>query len=104
MLVDVVRLRVGGVKLTPAQVQAAPRIRGELLYTSWLLGAEGRVFEATLKDSFGSGGSSLIPDLTRASIRKIEGPNIMFVGEEIHGGFNPEDRVKQAWWCVIVGS
>lgn len=103
MLVDVVRLRVDGVKLTAAQVQTAPRIRGELLYTSLLLGAEGRVFEATIKSTSHSGGSSLIPDLTRATIRKIEGPNIMIVGEELHGGFRPENRVPQAWWCKIVG-
>lgn len=109
MLVDVVRLRADGVKLSPESLRTAAVTRGHLHFSSWIRGGNvggwepGRVFEATLKTAIGGpGGNSLIPDLTEARVKKIEGDNIIVVGAELVGGFTTSHARAQAWWCRLV--
>lgn len=103
MQVEVIRLRVDGKKLTQDQLKSMPRALGFLLFTGFTIGDQGLTYEASLKSSVGRGGSSVIPDLHRACVRKIELPNIMISGVEYHGGFKPENEIPQAWWCVVIG-
>lgn len=100
MQVEVIRLRVDGKRLTQDQLKSMPRDRGFLLFTGYTIGKE-ELFEASLKSSVGRGGSSVIPDLHRACVRKIELPNIMISGVEYHGGYKAENEVPQAWWCRL---
>jgi hypothetical protein len=97
MLVDVIRLRADGVKLSPEAVKAATPIRGDLRFGAYRLDT-GVFYDAVLKGSPGAGGTSLIPDLTDAFIRKIKGQDMVIVGNERHG----KELRSQAWWCKVV--
>lgn len=97
MLADVYRLRREGVKLDPAAVKASKPVRGDLRFAGYGL-REGTFFDAKLKRSSGSGGTSIIPDLVRAELRRIDGQDLLFHGYEKVG----DVEHFQAWWCVVV--
>lgn len=108
MMVDVVRLRVGGVKLSPEAVKATPALRGDLRFTyytrtgnvgGWEPGTTGR---AAIKYSPGANGASVVPDLYEAFVKKVQGQSMLVVGYELIDGFTKAHARVQAWWCTIV--
>lgn len=112
MLVDVVRLRSEGVRLAAEAVQAARPVRGHLRVWRWL--DEGKAWEeghraggyltaAVLTPKPGMlGGPALIPDLSPAELRRIDGDGLLLVGLEHLGDGNQERLFQQAWWCRVV--
>jgi hypothetical protein len=107
-MVDVIRLRADGVKLSPEAVKATPPIRGDLrmgstLQTGSVGGWEpGRVYHAELKAGPNAKGHSQIPDLRDAFVKKIEGDSLLVVGYELIGGFSKAHARVQTWWCKVV--
>jgi len=109
MLVDVKRLRSAGLKIHKSVLETQNPVRGDLRYTGFMISGSvggwepGVRYDAVLKrDAQVVGGSSLIPDLHNAWVRKIEGDNLMIVGVELVGGFTTADAVPQAWWCKVI--
>lgn len=108
MLVDVIRLRADGVKLSPEVVKATPPIRGDLRINSTIQSGSvggwepGRVYHAVLKADVSAMGHSMIPDLRDAFVKKIEGDSLLVVGYELIGGYSKAHARVQAWWCKVI--
>jgi hypothetical protein len=91
MLVEMVRLRSEGVKLTREQVRAAPVWRNEL----WMYRIDG-----TVRAIFGSESNYLEP----AAIIVMRGTDFLVVGMETIGMWGAQREVPQAWWCRLIPS
>jgi len=108
MLVDVVRMRVDGVKRPRDAILNDVPTRAELLMktSDWRDPLELRVSEPTTFAFLAvpgdpPGGQSLLPMLVRASKRPDGENGFVVVGEEMHYGTGTPYR-PQAWWCRVV--
>lgn len=107
MLVDAVRMRERGEKLSMSAIEGAMPVRGYLRYWRWRFPAdptlpfEGWAYSAciTAEDRL-LGGPSLLPQLSQARLQSIRGGYLVLVGEE---SFEERPAVTvrflQAWLC-----
>lgn len=105
MLVDVVRLRHEGKKLPKEAVLAAKPLRGYLRLYSWRLGTESAwklVWSANVSSTDDAPHTPALPSLDSARVTRIEGQDIIIVGEERPGYLGTGPAYPQAWWCRLV--
>lgn len=95
MLVEVVRLREDGVKLTREQIRAAQAWRVDF----WMFRMNGVV-----RANYGPAGGSCTYFLEPAAIVSMRGTEFLVVGLERVGKWGAERLVPQAWWCRLAGS
>lgn len=93
MLVEVVELRVTGMKLTPEEVAEAKRHRGNLTFhKGWLY----------LNRGFDTSLDQVITPLHGAQLVKLSGDDMMWTGEQF---IRVADRMvphRQGWWCKLL--
>jgi hypothetical protein len=90
MLVEVVELRATGMKLTPEEVEAAPRHTGNLTITK-----DGSAFLHTGENpDLGQ----LLSPLFGAKLGTLRGDNFMLSGRQSVSKWSGEMK-QQAWWC-----
>jgi hypothetical protein len=93
MLVEVVRLREDGVKLTREQIRAAQPWRAEV----WIC----RMGNGVVRANYGPPGGSCSYYLEPAAIVTMHGTEFLVVGLEKIGKWGAERLVPQAWWCRL---
>lgn len=106
MLVDVVRMRSEGVRLTPTEWAATPAIRGELrIHTG-----PTEVIRASteprpivrMASLLAPDGKGLLQPLINAWVREMHGDQFLVVGEEFVARHYAHPFDPQAWWCTVV--
>lgn len=105
MLVDVVPLRLRGVRRPRDEVLAAVPLRAELQLTIHRPGWHPGQRNAPLLAGLVEPGQTrwALPPLDKARVSKISGPSLLVVGfEEIPRGRREVDVFWQAWWCRLV--
>jgi len=106
MLVDVIRLRDRGTKLTTEQVRTAEKIRGDLMVTTERRshGNGSVVSEVTATLTQPGRREDLLPPLVRVTVKTIQGADILVVGTEILLSPPPASSFQppQTWWCKVV--
>ena len=94
MLVEVVRLREDGAKLSREQLRSAKAFVAEL----WMF----RMANGVVRANYGPPGGSCSCYLEPAAIVTLRGSEFLIVGLETVGKFGQQRQVPQAWWCRLV--
>ncbi|MCW7541865.1 hypothetical protein OOT46_29130 [Aquabacterium sp. A7-Y] len=105
MLVDVVQMRVAGVKIEPMVVRRSAATRGHLSIVrqeggNTMAQAFCTAYFTVLVDY---SSQQLLPALHRANVSRMMGDQFVVVGEqEVREGVAVYGFKPQAWWCRIV--
>jgi hypothetical protein len=101
MLVDVIRMRVKGSKVSKERLQAAEAVRGTLSVTMRLdYGQREQVIVASLVDVPRS--QPLLPVLDHMRMPKLRGESFLLFGfEEIELTRRTVESFPQVWWCRL---
>jgi hypothetical protein len=97
MLVEVIRLRHGGIKLTAEELKAEKAQRGYL----WL---EGSVARVTGDPNSPTTVGDVVHPLADCSVYRIKGDELVLHGVERSAIGMRVIEQKQAWWCRVVAS
>lgn len=95
MLVEVIRLREEGLKLSREQLRAAEVFMAEL----WIF----RMANGVVRANYGPPGGSCTCFLEPAAIVTMRGADFLVVGLETIGKYGAQRQVPQAWWCRLAG-
>lgn len=95
MLVEVIRLREEGLKLTREQLRDAEVFQAEL----WMF----RMANGVVRANYGPPGGSCTCYLEPAAIVTMRGADFLVVGLETIGKYGAQRQVPQAWWCRLAG-
>lgn len=93
MLVEVIRLREEGLKLSREQLRDAQVFRAEL----WMF----RMANGVVRANYGPPGGSCSCFLEPAAIVTMRGADFLVVGLETIGKYGAQRQVPQAWWCRL---
>jgi hypothetical protein len=109
MLVDVKRLRRDGEKLSKADFDASPSVRGHLCSWSYAggyrAGKQLRVQAMTVTACGMASGSPLLPTLHNIRFVRLSGGGVIFAGvEEIEVRRRHVEVYAQAWFCKPVAT
>ena len=99
MEVTVVKLRQLGKKLSPEQLEAAPREHGFMRIDYWHLrnGTEDRLVKELKLHSADTESSRVLLTLTEPVQTKLKGYDMVYTGTEYVGGAT----YQQAWWVKL---
>jgi len=99
MLVDVVCLRIDGEKRSAEDVLNAKPLRGDLK----VMHLQGELHALLTFPWLGqTGHATSWPRIGPCVLRRIEGDDLVLVGEELVGMVHAQRLVPQAWWCRLV--
>lgn len=91
MLIEVVQLRVTGMKLTADEVAEAPRLRGNLTITR-----DGTAY-LHLGENYAL--SHVLNPMVDVRIVTVRGDQFMLSGRQYRNYGKANDMDRQAWWC-----
>lgn len=95
MLVEVIRLREEGLKLSREKLRGAEVFEAEL----WMF----RMANGVVRANYGPPGGSCTCFLEPAAIVTMRGTDFLVVGLETIGKYGAQRQVPQAWWCRLAG-
>lgn len=109
MLVDVIRLRRAGEKISGADFRASTSVRGYLCSWSYAAGYRAgkqlRVQAVALTACGNASGSALIPPLHNFRVVRFSGGGVILCGdEEVEVRRRHVEVYPQAWFCKPVAS